>query len=183
MVRVRSRGVSRRRRDGRSLSRSRSVRDLPVTRSADLLRGRGGTTSSGRTSRGAVRGGPHGPNPPSERRRPGGRRPRRRGSDSLGLATGAGYRGPNATKRLDATSTCVDARRRLSKESPAATYSPRGSPPKYHRRWRSSLPCSEWERVFPRRCSHRNISDSQTPVENPRASTSQEQEDPKPSAD
>ena len=40
-------------------------------------------------------------------------------------------------------------------EIPAATYSPRGLPPKYHRRWRSSLPCSEWERVFPRRNCHR----------------------------
>ena len=30
-----------------------------------------------------------------------------------------------------------------------------GAPPKYHRRWRSSLPCSEWERVFPRRNCHR----------------------------
>ena len=39
--------------------------------------------------------------------------------------------------------------------NPAATYSPRGSPPKYHRRWRSSLPCSEWERVLPRRYGHR----------------------------
>jgi hypothetical protein len=42
-------------------------------------------------------------------------------------------------------------------ENPAATYSPRGLPPKYHRRGRSSLPCSEWERVFPRRYSHRKL--------------------------
>jgi hypothetical protein len=42
-----------------------------------------------------------------------------------------------------------------SSEIPATTYSPRESPPKYHRRWRSSLPCSEWERVFPRRYRHR----------------------------
>src|SRR5581483_6442716 len=67
----------------------------------------------------------------------------------------------------------MDARRRLSRESPAATYSPGGSPPKYHRRWRSSLPCSEWERVFPRRYSHRNICWlSKRPSERRRASTS-----------
>ncbi len=41
--------------------------------------------------------------------------------------------------------------------SPAASYSPGGSTLKYHRRWRSSLPCSKWERVFPRRHGHRNI--------------------------
>src|SRR5439155_2736752 len=46
-------------------------------------------------------------------------------------------------------------RPRRFKENPAATYSPRGATPKYHRRWRSSLPCSEWERVFPRRYCHR----------------------------
>ena len=40
-------------------------------------------------------------------------------------------------------------------KNPAATYSPRGLPPKYHRRGRSSLPCSEWDRVFPRRNCHR----------------------------
>jgi hypothetical protein len=27
--------------------------------------------------------------------------------------------------------------------------------PKYHRRWQVSLPCSEWERVVPRRYHHR----------------------------
>jgi hypothetical protein len=43
----------------------------------------------------------------------------------------------------------------LVREIPAATYSPGGLPPKYHRRGRSSLPCSEWERVFPRRNCHR----------------------------
>ena len=42
-----------------------------------------------------------------------------------------------------------------SSRNPAATYSPRGLPPKYHRRGRSSLPCSGWERVFPRRYCHR----------------------------
>ena len=47
------------------------------------------------------------------------------------------------------------ARRGLLVENPAVTYSPGGSPLKYHRRWRSSLPCSEWERVFPRRNGHR----------------------------
>ena len=41
------------------------------------------------------------------------------------------------------------------RKNPAASYSPRGLPPKYHRRWQSSLPCSEWERVFPRRYNHR----------------------------
>ena len=38
---------------------------------------------------------------------------------------------------------------------PAVTYSPRPLPAKYHRRWRVSLPCSERERVVPRRYRHR----------------------------
>src|SRR6266508_6438356 len=80
--------------------------------------------------------------------------------------------------------------------NPAATYSPGESPPKYHRRWRSSLPCSEWERVFPRRYGHRNIWLSracatralQSEHEASRLSIrcrmgGEEQEDPKPSAD
>src|SRR5574337_1436836 len=36
----------------------------------------------------------------------------------------------------------------------AATYSPAQLPTQYHRRWRTSLPCSEWERVFPLRYGH-----------------------------
>ena len=41
------------------------------------------------------------------------------------------------------------------KKFPAAPYSPRRSPAKYHRRRCVSLPCSEWERVVPHRHSHR----------------------------
>ena len=74
------------------------------------------------------------------------------------------------------------------REIPAATYSPRGLPPKYHRRGRSSLPCSEWERVFPRRNCHRkpgfqnlNFDKGLPSFENSIASTSNK--DPKPSAD
>ncbi len=37
------------------------------------------------------------------------------------------------------------------KSCPAVTYSPRGLPPKYHRRCSVSLPCSERERVVPKR--------------------------------
>ena len=59
------------------------------------------------------------------------------------------------------------------REIPAATYSPRGFPPKYHRRWRSSLPCSEWERVFPRRNCHRKpVWNCRSPHKDSRASTS-----------
>ena len=47
------------------------------------------------------------------------------------------------------------SRQPLDVNCPAVTYSPRGLLPKYHRRWRVSLPCSEWERVVPRRYSHR----------------------------
>ena len=155
--RLRSRGATRRFPAGR-LSLSRSERVRPLMRSGALPPGRAGMRSSGRGSRSGGRGGPQGPNPPSLLRCRGGPFARRLGSFSRGRSIGAGYRGFNATKRLDATPILMDARRRLSKESPATTYSPRGSPPKYHRRWRSSLPCSEWERVFPRRCSHRNIS-------------------------
>ena len=38
---------------------------------------------------------------------------------------------------------------------PAASYSPAGSPPKYHRRWRTLLLCSGWEEVCPLRYGHR----------------------------
>ncbi len=41
------------------------------------------------------------------------------------------------------------------KNCPAVTYSPRGLPPKYHRRCLVSLPCSERERVVPKRQRHR----------------------------
>ena len=47
------------------------------------------------------------------------------------------------------------SRQPLDVDCPAVTYSPRGLLPKYHRRCRVSLPCSEWERVVPRRSSHR----------------------------
>lgn len=69
----------------------------------------------------------------------------------------------------------------LLREIPAATYSPRGLPPKYHRRGRSSLPCSEWERVFPRRNSHRKPMKLWMSLEDSIASTNNK--DPKPSAD
>ena len=70
----------------------------------------------------------------------------------------------------------------LVREIPAATYSPRGLPPKYHRRGRSSLPCSEWERVFPRRnCHRKQLSKGRSTFKNSIASTSNK--DPKPSAD
>ncbi len=36
----------------------------------------------------------------------------------------------------------------------AMTYSPRGSRPKYHRRWRALLPGSGWVRAYPRRSNH-----------------------------
>ena len=67
--------------------------------------------------------------------------------------------------------------------NPAATYSPGESPPKYHRRWRSSLPCSEWERVLPRRNGHRKPMKLLAPQEDSKVSTSMQKKDPKPSAD
>ena len=67
--------------------------------------------------------------------------------------------------------------------NPAATYSPRELPPKYHRRWRSSRPCSEWERVFPRRNCHRKPIQMCGPNKGSRASTSIWKKNPKPSAD
>ena len=39
---------------------------------------------------------------------------------------------------------------------PATTYSPTALPLQYHRRWRTLLPCSEWERVWPLRSGHRD---------------------------
>ncbi len=36
-----------------------------------------------------------------------------------------------------------------SHQNPAASYSPAGSPLKYHRRWKASLLCSEWKSVTP----------------------------------
>ncbi len=68
-----------------------------------------------------------------------------------------------------------------SRKNPAATYSPRGLPPKYHRRGRSSLPCSEWERVFPRRNCHRKPHEIVVSLKDSIASTNNK--DPKPSAD
>ena len=42
---------------------------------------------------------------------------------------------------------------------PATTYSPTALPLQYHRRWRTLLPCSEWERVWPLRSGHRDKND------------------------
>ena len=41
------------------------------------------------------------------------------------------------------------------------TYSPGVLQPKYHRRCRVSLPCSEWERVVPQRYGHRTTKSQQ----------------------
>ena len=84
------------------MSPSRSERLRPLIRRGDLPLGRGRLGASGRGSRSGGRGGPHGPNPPSVRGRRGGPFRRGLGSFSRGRGIGAGYRGHNATKRLDA---------------------------------------------------------------------------------
>lgn len=43
----------------------------------------------------------------------------------------------------------------FKKLNPAATYSPKASPPQYHQRWRTLPVCSEWEPVLPLRYCHR----------------------------
>ena len=48
---------------------------------------------------------------------------------------------------------------------PATTYSPTALPLQYHRRWRTLLPCSEWERVWPLRSGHRDKNDPLQSVE------------------
>jgi hypothetical protein len=56
----------------------------------------------------------------------------------------------------NATSACISSLRcrRLFCFILAATYFPRGFPPKYRRRCRLSRPCSGWERVGHRRYDH-----------------------------
>ena len=58
--------------------------------------------------------------------------------------------GSETTKGRDA-----NASRPFVSTIPAASYSPAGSPPKYHRRWRTLLLCSGWEEVCPLRYGHR----------------------------
>jgi hypothetical protein len=60
--------------------------------------------------------------------------------------------------------TSFDAKKKPSqialtglKIGPAMTYSPTGLPLQYHRRWRTLLPSSEWDRVWPLRYRRRKI--------------------------
>ena len=59
--------------------------------------------------------------------------------------------GPLNTGAAEATASAAP-----STFAPAASYSPRQLPTKYHRRWRGARPCSGWERVDPLRHGHRN---------------------------
>ena len=63
----------------------------------------------------------------------------------------------------------------LNKDLLAMTYSPRGSRPKYHRRWRALLPGSGWDRAYPRRTNHQEtfVSDPLLPGPGPDAFTTE----------